>query len=632
MAGKRTLIQSRAASASFLEHLTANFVIFLVMSQTTSERTSSPDEPTVKPRDGFKRLAGIYKFILPYKWPFAVGITALLLSSVMLLGFPYLSGQLLDVAAGNASTLSDNINVIALALLGIFLVQSVFSFIRVYSFAQVNEKSTADIRLALYSKLMSLPMVFYDRRRTGELISRITSDVSLLQNTFSVTLAEFLRQVATLLIGTGVIAFMAPKLTGFMLATFPILIISAIFFGRYIRKLAKLTQDQLAVSNVIVEETLQAVQVVKSFTSEWFEIKKYNRSLNDVVKTALQAAVYRGLFISFVVFVLFGGIVAVIWYGASLVEEGAITIGELISFILYTTLIGGSIAGLGDMYGQLQRAFGASERILSILEEENEVDPEAYYKRQPDLPIQGSIAFEGVSFAYPSRPDVTVLNDISFSIRQGEKVALVGHSGAGKSTITQLLLRFYEVGQGQILVDGQNIRKYDISAYRKHIGIVPQEVLLFGGSIRENIAYGRQGANPEEIRQAAQLANALEFIESFPEGMDTLVGERGVKLSGGQRQRIAIARAILKNPEILILDEATSSLDAESESLVQQALDTLMENRTTIIIAHRLATIRKVDTIYVLGGGQIVESGSHDELYELDQSYRNLVKLQMQES
>ena len=602
------------------------------MAQTTPEEVpSSPPEQKVKPRDGFKRLAGIYKFIVPYKWQFSVGIAALLLSSLTLLAFPYLSGELLDVAAGNASALSDNINLIALALLAIFVVQSVFSFLRVYFFAQVNEKSTADIRLALYSKLMSLPMIFYDRHRTGELISRITSDVSLLQNTFSVTLAEFLRQIATLLIGTGVIAFMAPKLTGFMLATFPILIVSAIFFGRYIRKLAKLTQDQLATSNVIVEETLQAIQAVKSFTSEWFEIKKYNKSLNSVVKTALRAAIYRGLFISFVVFVLFGGIVAVIWYGASLVQEGEITIGELISFILYTTLIGGSIAGLGDLYGQLQRAFGASERILSILEEKNEVEPEAHYKGLPDLTVRGSIALEGVSFAYPGRPDVTVLQNIDFSIKQGEKVALVGHSGAGKSTITQLLLRFYETDQGRILVDGQDIEQYNITAYRQHIGIVPQEVILFGGSIRDNIAYGRPGASPDEIREAARLANALDFIESFPEGMETLVGERGVKLSGGQRQRIAIARAILKNPEILILDEATSSLDAESESLVQQALDTLMENRTTIIIAHRLATIRKVDTIYVLRGGQIVESGSHDELYELDQSYRNLVKLQMQE-
>lgn len=602
------------------------------MAQPTSSDSAAQSEKKVKPREGFKRLAGIYAFIVPYKGLFSIGIAALLLSSVMLLAFPYLSGQLLDVAAGNESALSDNITVIALVLLGIFVVQSVFSFVRVYFFAQVNERSTADIRLALYSKLMSLPMIFYDRHRTGELISRLTSDVSLLQNTFSVTLAEFLRQTLTLLIGVGIIAFMAPKLTGFMLATFPILIVAALFFGRYIRKLSKLTQDQLAASNVIVEETLQAVQAVKSFTSEWFEIRKYNKSLTDVVNTALRAAVWRGLFISFVVFVLFGGIVAVIWYGASLVQQGVITIGELVSFILYTTFIGGSIAGLGDTYGQLQRAFGASERILSILEEKSELDPAAHYQRLPELSIRGSIDIEDVFFSYPSRSDVTVLKGISFSIGQGEKVALVGHSGAGKSTITQLLLRFYGVDQGRILVDGEDIREHDLTAYRQHIGIVPQEVILFGGTIRENIAYGRQGASLEDIREAARLANALDFIESFPEGMETLVGERGVKLSGGQRQRIAIARAILKNPKILILDEATSSLDAESESLVQQALDTLMENRTTIIIAHRLATIRKVDTIYVLRDGQIVESGSHDELYQLDQDYSNLVKLQMQEN
>ena len=603
------------------------------MAQPKSETTysSNGNEPSKTPaKEGFKKLAGIYRFIIPYRGKFIIGIIGLLLSSLTLLAFPYLSGQLLDVAAGNTSQFSDNINTIALGLLGLFLVQSIFSFMRVYFFAQVNERSTADIRVTLYRQLMSLPLIFYDQHRTGELISRITADVSLLQSTFSVTLAEFLRQVATLIIGTAIIGFMAPKLTGFMLATFPILVISGIIFGRYIRKLSKLTQDQLAASNVIVEETLQAVQAVKSFTSELFEIDKYSKALNKVVNTALRAAVFRGLFISFVVFVLFGGIVAVIWYGASLVQSGAITIGELISFILYTTLIGGSIAGLGDLYGQLQRAFGASERILSILDEEGELDTTNTMLRPP-LSIQGNITFQNVSFAYPSRSDVTVLKGIDLNIEPGEKVALVGHSGAGKSTITQLLLRFYQTNQGKILVDGRDIQSYDLISYRQHIGIVPQEVLLFGGTIQENIAYGKQDATPEEIREAARLANALDFIESFPEGLQTLVGERGVKLSGGQRQRVAIARAILKNPEILILDEATSSLDAESESLVQQALDTLMENRTTIIIAHRLATIRKVDRIYVLRNGKIVESGTHDELYDLDQSYRNLVKLQMQE-
>ncbi len=583
-------------------------------------------------KDSIKKLAGIYQFILPYRWQFFIGIFSLVLSSVILLGFPFLSGELIDVASGNGSWVSDSLQVIALCLLGIFLVQSIFSFIRVYYFAQVNEKAMADIRLALYGRLISMPLSFFDTQRTGELISRLTSDVSLLQSTFSVTLAEFLRQIATLLIGTLVILYMAPSLTVFMLATFPLLIVLAVFFGKYIRKLSKKTQDELAVSNIIVEETLQAIHAVKSFTNELFEIKKYNASLTQVVRTALRAAVFRGLFISFIVFVLFGGIVAVIWYGASLVEAGTITVGELISFILYTTLIGGSIAGLGDLYGQLQKAVGASERVLTILGEKGELNPQDYYKSQPPVQIKGDIAFQNVRFAYPTRKDMEVLQDISFEISTGEKVALVGHSGAGKSTIIQLLLRFYAIDEGSIQVDGESIYSYDLTEYRKHIGIVPQEVILFGGSIEENIAYGRPGASFEEIREAARLANALDFIESFPEGFQTLVGERGVKLSGGQRQRIAIARAILKNPKILILDEATNALDAESESLVQQALSRLMENRTTIIIAHRLATIRKVDRIYVIKEGQIAESGSHEELYGLSGDYSNLVKLQLEEN
>lgn len=602
---------------------------------TTREDTLAPSDKSKKiklNKKSFQSLMGIYKFIVPYKWQFVVGIVSLVLSSLTLLTFPLASGELIDVASGQNSWIGDSINTIALALLGIFLIQSIFSFIRVYFFAQVNEKSMADVRLALYSKLMSLPMTFYDQRRTGELISRITSDVSLLQNTFSTTLAEFLRQIATLLIGITIISFMAPKLTAFMLVSFPVLVILAVLFGKKIRRLSKLTQDQLADTNIIVEETLQAIQAVKSFTSELFEIKKYNTALTSVVNTALKAAVFRGLFISFVIFVLFGGIVAVIWYGASLVEEGTLTVGELISFILYTTLIGGSIAGLGDLYGQIQKAIGASERVLDILNQKEELDPTQYYKAKKGVNIHGRIEFNSVSFSYPTRNDIQVLKDVSFQISRGEKIALVGHSGAGKSTITQLLLRYYDVDNGQVLVDDQNIKNYDLLEYRKHVGIVPQEVILFGGTIKENIMYGKPGATLEEIKLAAEKANASEFIESFPEQYETKVGERGVKLSGGQRQRIAIARAILKNPEILILDEATSSLDAESEHLVQQALDRLMENRTTIIIAHRLATIKKVDRIYVLKGGKIVEQGTHEQLYILQGSYSNLVRLQLEEN
>jgi ABC transporter fused permease/ATP-binding protein len=577
-----------------------------------------------------QQLAGIYRFILPYRWSFLIGMIGLVFSSLTLLSFPLISGELLDVAAGNESWLSDNVNVIALCLLGVFLVQSIFSFIRVYFFAQVNEKSSADIRRALYQKLITLPIAFYVQHRTGELLSRITSDISLLQNTFSVTLAEFLRQIATLLIGTIVIVSMAPKLTGFMFATFPLLIIAALFFGRYIRRLTKKTQDQLAESSTIVEETLQAIRAVKAFTSEAREVHRYRSAIDQVVNTALRAARYRGLFVSFIIFVLFGGIVAVLWYGASLVQQNAITIGDLISFILYTTLIGGSIAGLGDLYGQLQRALGASERVLDILAEESELTLDS--ELTPPLPsdaISGSIHIQNVFFNYPSRSDITVLKSVSLKISSGEKVALVGHSGAGKSTLAQLLLRYYPFQAGNIIIDNQPIQSYSFTELRHHIGLVPQEVILFGGTIEENIAYGNANASFDQIKHAAQQANAIDFIESFPDGFATVVGERGIQLSGGQRQRIAIARVILKDPAILILDEATSSLDAESEALVQEALERLMEDRTTIVIAHRLATIRKVDRIYVMKNGQIVESGTHQQLYQLDQNYRNLVELQM---
>lgn len=595
-----------------------------------SSQNSTEQKKTRLNKEAFKSLLGIYQFIIPYRWQFTIGIVSLIFSSITLLTFPLVSGELIDVASGKTSWMGDNINAIALMLLGVFLIQSIFSFVRVYYFARVNERSMADVRLSLYSKLMSLPLTFFDTHRSGEIISRITADVSLLQSTFSTTLAEFLRQTATLLIGTIVILWMAPKLTGFMLATFPVLVIMAVLFGKNIRKLSKATQDQLADANIIVEETLQAIQAVKSFTSELMEIKKYNKALTQVVDTALKAAVYRGLFISFVIFVLFGGIVAVIWFGASLVAEGEITIGELISFILYTTLIGGSIAGLGDLYGQIQKAVGASERVLNILAQQEELDPQQHYHAVPSLEMHGDIVFDDLHFSYPTRKDVEVLKGINFTIKKGEKIALVGHSGAGKSTITQLLLRFYHPDKGRILIDAQDVTDFNLLEYRQHIGIVPQEVILFGGTIYENIQYGKPGAAMDEIREAAYQANALDFIDSFPDGFSTLVGERGVKLSGGQRQRIAIARAILKNPEILILDEATSSLDAESEFLVQQALERLMEGRTTIIIAHRLATIKKVDHIYVIKGGQIVEEGTHEELYSLRGDYNNLVKIQLE--
>ncbi|MBF8964182.1 ATP-binding cassette domain-containing protein [Pontibacter sp. FD36] len=584
-------------------------------------------------KDSFRRGIRIFSYVLPYKFKFLVGLGFLVLSSLTFMIFPLLTGKLVDSSTGNADWFLEDIDMIALGLFAVILAQGIFSFFRVYFFAQVSENAVADIRRDLYSKFMMLPIPFYEKRRVGEITSRITTDVAQVQDAMSITLAELFRQITTLLVGIIIIMWTSIKLSMFMLATFPVLVALTLVFGRKIKSLSKKTQDELANTNVIVEETLQAINTVKAYTNENFEIGRYQHSLGKAVKAALSAANYRGAFISFVIVGLFGGIILVIWYGATLVQNGDLTIGELISFIIYTVFIGASVGGLGELYGKIQSALGATERIQEILAEPEESTDKTLRPLSEIRRVRGDISYNQVAFSYPTRPDIQVLRDINFSINSGEKIALVGPSGAGKSTIVQLLLRLYDVSQGSITVDGQDIRHMSLTELRANVGIVPQEVLLFGGSIRENIAYGRPEATEEEIIAAARKANAYDFISSFPEGLDTLVGERGIKLSGGQRQRVAIARAILKNPAILVLDEATSSLDSESEHLVQQAMDELMKNRTTIVIAHRLATIRKVDKILVIDGGEIVEEGSHEVLSINDNGiYANLLRLQFEMS
>jgi len=597
-------------------------------------------------RESLSQLVGIFKFVLPYKGWFIVGLIALMFSSSTMLAFPYLAGELLDVANGKSVPYFQTIAQVAMALIGVLFLQSAFSFTRVYTFALVTERSLADLRKAVYEKLVRLSLTFFDNHRVGELMSRVTSDVGTLAEAFGFTLAELLRQFATLIFGSAIILFLAPRLTGFMLLTFPVLVLIALVFGKFIRKMSRKTQDKLAEANVVVEESLQSITVVKAFTNEDFETQRYGNALSDVVNVAIKTARFRGLFISFIIFALFGGIVAVGWYGASLVASQTITVGELFSFVFYTSFIGASIAGLGDNYTQLQRAIGASERLREILNEQTEFEhpadvemkgtlvskrvPLTGLSHAPNIKLNGKIEFRNVAFSYPTRKDVIVLEDLNFTITPGEKVALVGRSGSGKSTIISLLMRFYAPDQGSIIADDVPVANINLVDFRRNVGIVPQEVLLFGGSIRDNIAYAKPGATLEEVREAARQANALEFIESFPQQFDTLVGERGVKLSGGQRQRVAIARAILKDPSILVLDEATSSLDVHSEALVQQALDKLMEGRTTIIIAHRLSTIKKVDRIFVIQEGRLAEKGSHEELTQMDNGiYSNLLKLQL---
>lgn len=582
-------------------------------------------------KESFKQGSRIFGYVKPYRLKFIIGLVFLALSSSTFMIFPALTGQLVDSATGQASRLVKDINMIALGLFGVILLQGIFSFFRIYFFAQVSENAVADIRRSLYAKFVVLPIPFFEQKRVGEITSRITSDVSQLQDTLSITLAELFRQLVTLIVGVIIIKITSVKLSLFMLGTFPVLVLLAFVFGKKIKKLSKATQEEIAKTNVIVEETLQAINVVKAFTNELFEINRYNRSLSNAVRNALRASYFRGAFVSFIIIGLFGGIILVLWFGASLVESGELTIGELVQFIIYTTFIGASVGGLGDMYGKVQASLGAADRVLEILDEPEEPTHQPANPIELDFKIAGNISYQHVAFSYPSRPDIAVLKDISFNIESGEKIALVGPSGAGKSTIVALLMKFYNLSSGKIVVDGRDINTLNLTQLRQHIGIVPQEVLLFGGSIRENIAYGRPNATDEEIIIAARKANAYDFIQSFPEGLETLVGERGIKLSGGQRQRIAIARAILKNPAILILDEATSSLDSESEKLVQAAMDELMKNRTSIIIAHRLSTIRKADKILVIENGRIVEQGNHEDLSSNENGlYANLLKLQFE--
>ncbi|MCU0471013.1 MAG: ABC transporter transmembrane domain-containing protein [Arcicella sp.] len=618
----------------------------------------APEDKKKVTKEGFNKALSIFKFTLPYKGTFFIGFIFLVLSQITSMSIPLLMGQMVGAIVSPQSATNQGLsnlpntgvgqrlqsflspesvhltlNDVTFLFIILLILQAAFSFFRVYTFTRVSEQSMRDLRKALYTKIITLPVPFFEKNRVGDLMSRITTDISQLQDVLSITLAELFRQIFTLVGGIILISYLSSKLTLFMLLTFPFLVVAAIIFGRFIRKNAKKVQDELASTNIIVEETLQSINVVKAFTNEDLEAKRYSSSVQRVVDYALKAATFRGGFISFVIFVLFGGVVGVVWYGGNLVLNGELAFKDLFTFIIYTGFIGGSVGGLGDMYAQIQRTVGASERILEILGEESEINLSEKITSNTDLPptVNPKIVYQNVAFSYPSRPDVEVLKNISLAVNSGEKIGLVGYSGAGKSTIVQLLMRYYKLSSGTISVDGKNINDYDLTELRKKIAIVPQEVMLFGGTIYENISYGNPDASEKEVTEAARKANAFDFIDSFPEKFQTIVGERGVKLSGGQRQRIAIARAILKDPAILILDEATSALDSESEKLVQDALDVLMQNRTTIIIAHRLATIRNVDTIYVLKEGEVAEKGSHDELVTIEDGiYANLVKLQFE--
>ena len=580
-------------------------------------RTPQPEDP--KPRltkARLRRSLRIFDYVWQYRWLFLLSFVILTISSLVFLTILQLPGEAINVYQGEGKY-GLTINEIFTLLAVLVVAQAPLSFFRVRIQAIVSERSMASLRKDLFRKILHLNIPFFERSRVGEITSRITNDITQIQGVFALTLTEFARQIIILVGAIAYILVSMPQLALVSLLIFPAVVIAAMFFGKYLRRMTKERQEKLAQSNVIVEETLQSIATVKAYTNEDFEEGRYGRSIDDTVDISIRTANVRGLFSAFIVTVMFGALFFILHQAILQVQAGDLAIGELFSFVIFVALIGGTIASLGNFYTEIVAALGASDRVIDILDsEENEAETrrEEGAGAREKYAIAGAIRYQNVAFAYPTRPDVTVLRDIDLYAAPGEKIALVGASGSGKSTIVKLLLRFYAVQGGHITVDGRDIEDYDLEAFRQSLALVPQEVLLFGGTIRENITYGKLDATEEQIREAARQANALDFIDGFPEGMDTLVGDRGIQLSGGQRQRVAIARAILKDPKILLLDEATSSLDAESERVVQNALDNLMEGRTSIIIAHRLATIRDVDRIYVIENGAIVESGTHDEL------------------
>lgn len=586
-------------------------------------------------KSSIKKAKKIFSFLKPYSAIFIIGWVFLILSSLIGLAFPLLMGQLLGTGSSQESALSSvlegmsisDVDSVAIGLFIVFAAQALFGFFRIIIFTYVTENTLRDIKQVAFGRLLYMPMNFFNQNKVGELTSRMSADIEKIQGVLSTTIAEFFRQIIIIVGGIVFLVLISWKLALIMLGTLPVMIIIAVVFGRFIRKLSKQAQDESAKSNATIEESLMGISNVKSFTNEVFMLNKYKKAINTIKALQIRSGLWRGVFASFIIFCLFGAIVFIIWQGLLMTQGPNPELAEkdFFSFIMFTIMMGASLGSIADMYSNIAKAVGASEQLMKIIETENESDLNIGTAK-PD--ISGRVAFNNVSFHYPQREDVQVLKSISFESESNQTIALVGASGAGKSTIASLLLNYYPLTGGAIYFDGISNKDIDTEHLRAHMAFVPQEVILFSGTIKENIAFGKTNATEEEIISAAKKANAFEFIQSFPNQLETEVGDRGIQLSGGQKQRIAIARAILKDPKILILDEATSALDSESEQLVQNALETLMEGRTSFVIAHRLSTIKKASAILVMENGQIMEQGKHEVLIALNGIYANLVSLQ----
>ena len=576
------------------------------------------------PRDLLRLLA----YAKPYRARLAIALASLFVASGLGLAFPQVVRRLIDAAfvEHNAARL----NTLAITLVLLFTAQAAFSFLRSYLLAYTGERIVADVRIQLYNHLTGLPVAFFASRRVGELTSRMASDTSVIQTVTTGSLTELLRSAIVLVGGVTIIAITNLRLTMLMLAIVPVVMISAHFYGRYVRRLSMRVQDRLAEANAVVDETLSAIRIVQSFVREAYERGRYASHIRESLNLAVRRAVAGGGFIAFIILIVYSSIAAVLWFGSRMVLNGTMTAGELIAFVLYTFVVAGSIGGMTELFGQFNSAIGATRRVFELLDTEPQIkDPES---PEPLNEVRGTVQLRDVRFTYPDERATEVIKGVSIDAAPGEIIALVGPSGAGKTTLVSLIPRFFDVTAGAILIDGHDVRCLRLRDLRAVIGLVPQETILFGGSIRENIAYGKLDASAAEIEAAARAAHAHEFVSEFPAAYETIVGERGVKLSGGQRQRIAIARALLKNPAILILDEATSSLDSESERLVQEALDVLMQGRTTFVIAHRLSTVRRADRIVVLDDGRITEQGTHEELLARGGLYKQLYDLQFRDA